>query len=120
MEDMKGTLFHKIQDCLNDEDLEKFIVGEEIKKEYNQIINTIPNRQDGNNSIKILTRLRQKLKSVIVFDSISKYKQATSHYRQLNSHFVCYIDEWPAQAILNIGGVNISDAYKGNEIDKEK
>lgn len=47
------------------------------------------------------------LKSVIVFDTIAKYKEAVNRIRELSRYFVCYIDEWPAEALLNISGINI-------------
>lgn len=67
----------------------------------------IPNREGQDNNCKVLQKVLSRLKSVIIFDNLVKYKEAVNRIRDLSRYFVCYIDEWPAEALLNISGINV-------------
>ena len=67
----------------------------------------IPNREGQDNNCKVLQKVLSRLKSVIIFDNLVKYKEAVNRIRDLSRYFVCYINEWPAEALLNISGINV-------------
>jgi hypothetical protein len=69
---------------------------------------------------KVLRKVREKLSSVVILDTLPKYKEALNKYRELSRYYVCYIDEWPAEALLNISGVNISSSKMREVLASDK
>ena len=101
------TWYQKILDCVSDTDLERYVSDENMKKQYRVLAAEIPNREGQDNNCKVLQKVLSRLKSVIIFDNLVKYKEAVNRIRDLSRYFVCYIDEWPAEALLNISGINV-------------
>ena len=58
------------------------------------------------------------MKNVIILDNLVKYKQVISQFREINRYFVCYIDEWPIEALLTISGTHLKNSaftsFKGS------
>lgn len=44
---------------------------------------------------------------MLLFLIIWLSKEAVNRIRDLSRYFVCYINEWPAEALLNISGINV-------------
>ena len=83
----RSTIFSQIISCESDEELEeRFMTNAEVKKHYREIkTNGNPILSDdegqGQGANRLLKKVKNKLKNVLILDNLVKYKQVIGQFR---------------------------------------